>query len=75
MRLSDYKANQINRGGVRAVIETLPEDVLEQIRQARRDRTHSVRTIVEWLHDEELHGDAYRHITEHMVGAYLRRVT
>lgn len=73
MRLADYEEGKMDRGGRKSLMEDLPGDVLEQIREVRAAGTHSTRGIVKWLHDPDIHGDQYKHITVSMVGAWLRR--
>ena len=45
MQLSDYS----NTKQPRSVVDGLPQDVRDQLCEARRVRSHSVREMVEWL--------------------------
>jgi len=45
-----------------SAVDKLPPEILEQLVEARKSRSHSVPEMVDWLHDEDFQG-AYLHIS------------
>jgi hypothetical protein len=57
----------------RSAVDTLPEDIREQLIEARLAGTHSVTDMVEWLHNDPEHGDAYHSVSVPALTQWFQR--
>ena len=69
MRLADYPHRDTNR---RSAIDQLPDEIIEQMVEARVTGTHYVNEIVDWLHSPDFEG-MYDHITIPMLANWFAR--
>lgn len=69
MRLSEFPHKHPTR---RSAIDDLPQEILDQMIEARVNGTHYVTEIVQWLHNPDFDGE-YDHITIPMVTNWFYR--
>jgi len=55
-----------------SAIDRLPDDIREQLIQARVTRTHTIQEMLDWLHDESFEG-AYNHVSVPMLNNWFVR--
>ena len=70
MRLAEFEFSEPED---KSAIGKIPEHVRDQLVAARKARSHNVPQMIEWLHHDPEHGDAYRHIHAEMLHAWFRR--
>lgn len=70
MRLSEFAFSEPED---KSAVGRLPDHVRDDLVTARKARSHSIPQMVEWLHNDPEHGDAYRHIHAELLHAWFRR--
>lgn len=70
MRLSEFAFSERED---KSAIGKLPKHVRDDLVAARKARSHSVPQMIEWLHYDPEHGDAYRHIHAELLHQWFRR--
>jgi hypothetical protein len=68
-RLADVQGGSSHK---KSAIDLLPQDVVDQLIEARTKRTHSSSQMIAWLHDEDFDGQ-YLHITKTMLDSWFLR--
>lgn len=70
MKLGDY----VFEGEAdRSAIGKLPDEIREQLIEAKRTGSHTVPQMLTWLHDTELHGDKYQNISTSILHGWFQR--
>lgn len=70
MRLSEFEFSEPED---KSAVGQLPDHIRDDLVAARKARSHSIPQMVEWLHHDPEHGDAYRHIHSELLHAWFRR--
>lgn len=57
----------------RSAIDAIPDEIKDQLVEARTSGTHSVMDMVDWLHNDPDHGDNYQKITVPALTQWFQR--